>query len=91
LSLEEYSETHIPERYRIPEEYYECRLPVYAGFRFRKFSVPETMRLVGPKDLDILPDGRHLSCTGVIMELYASGRKEPRMFRKRGVRACAKS
>ena len=64
----------------IPEELYECPLPDYPGFRFRKFSIKEIARL-GPSDLDVLPDGRHESWAGVIMELYASGRK-PRMFRK---------
>jgi hypothetical protein len=78
LSLDDWSKTHFPGRY-IPEEYYECRLPVYAGFRFRKFSVPEIMRL---GDLDIRPHRGQLSITGVIMEQYASGRKEPRRFRK---------
>jgi hypothetical protein len=78
LSLDDWSKTHYPER-DIPEGYYECPLPFYDGFRFRKFSVPEVMRL---GDIDIHPHRRELCITGVIMEQDDLGQKEPRRYSK---------
>ena len=78
MSLDDWSKTHYPER-DIPDGYYECRLPFYDGFRFRKFSFKEIVRLA---DIDIHPNRGQLCITGVIMEQYGLGRQEPRRFSK---------